>query len=413
MHQTPSANRFHIAFAGRTNAGKSSLINRLSNQEASLVSDIPGTTTDPVRRAIEILPLGPCVLIDTAGLDDSGKLGELRAQKSREVLREADLVVAVFDATSGPHDARRFFQQELAALSIPLLGVVNKSDLQPVDLPAWQRALPFPLLVVSAARGEGLGLLLEHIARLASTETREPGITASLLQPGEVCLLVTPIDDSAPKQRLILPQVQVIRDILDRNGIALITKERELKTAFLMALGQVRLVITDSQVFPLVDCQIPPEIPLTSFSILFARHRGDLSTLVQGALAVDNLRPGDRVLIAEACTHTRQHQDIGQVQIPRRLRQRIGGELDFHWTSGSSYPDRLSNYRLVIHCGGCMISRRQMLRRIAAATDQQVPIVNYGILLAYLAGILPRALTPFTDEIDPLLLRQIAGPAPT
>lgn len=395
MQDTPKANRLHIAIFGRRNAGKSSLINALTQQDIALVSAIPGTTTDPVFKAMEIPPLGPCMIIDTAGIDDVGELGELRTKKSRAVLNQTDLALLVIDPAAGISEFERELKEEIIARDIPVIGVLNKTDLGPVETNQLEKELGLPLVPVSSRTREGIRLLKERIIQSAPAAFEEPHIVGDLLSPGDTCVLVVPIDLAAPKGRLILPQVQTIRDILDNDAIATIVKESELREALAGLAQKPRLVITDSQAFRQVAAETPDDVLMTSFSILFARYKGDLLELVRGAKAIETLRPGDKVLIAEACTHHAQADDIGRVQIPRWLCQYVGGELDFQWSSGSGYPDNLAEFKLVVHCGACMINRRQMLHRIDMARENHVPIVNYGVLLAFVHGILDRALKPF------------------
>lgn len=395
MQDTPKANRLHIAIFGRRNAGKSSLINALTNQDIALVSEVPGTTTDPVFKAMEILPLGPCMIIDTAGIDDVGQLGALRIKKTREVLNQTDVALLVVDAQAGASDFEQELKAEIKAKNIPVVGVLNKTDLGEVDVKKIEKQLGLSLMPVSSKNGAGIKLLKERIIQVAPANFEEPHIVGDLINPGDICVLVVPIDLAAPKGRLILPQVQTIRDILDNDAIAMVVKERELREALEGLSRKPRLVITDSQAFLKVDADTPDDVWMTSFSILFARYKGDLLELVKGAKAIESLQPGDKVLIAEACTHHSQADDIGKVQIPRWLRQYVGGELDFHWYSGSGYPENMKEFKLVVHCGGCMINRRQMLYRIDLARQDDVPIVNYGVLLAFVHGILDRALKPF------------------
>lgn len=395
MQDTPKANRLHIAIFGRRNAGKSSLINTLTNQEIALVSDVPGTTTDPVFKAMEILPIGPCMIIDTAGIDDVGMLGELRIKKSREVLNQADLALLVIDPEIGITDFETELKIEIKDKNIPVVAVLNKIDQGNFDLKKLEKELGLSLIPVSSLTGAGFRQLKEKIIQVAPVNFEEPHIVGDLINPGDICVLVVPIDLAAPKGRLILPQVQTIRDILDNDAIAMVVKERELREALGGLNKKPRLVITDSQAFLKVAADTPDDVMMTSFSILFARYKGDLIELVRGAKAIENLQPGDKVLIAEACTHHSQADDIGRVQIPRWLRQYVGGELEFNWSSGSGYPENLEEYKLVVHCGACMINRRQMLYRIQMARESAVPIVNYGVLLAFVHGILDRALLPF------------------
>ncbi len=404
MQETPKANRLHIAIFGRRNAGKSSLINALTNQEIALVSEVPGTTTDPVFKAMEILPVGPCMIIDTAGIDDVGLLGELRIRKTREILNQADLALLVVDPEAGVTSFEWKLKAAIEDKKLPLIGVLNKADLGAEGTASYEALLGLPLLPVSALTGAGMERLKEQIIHLAPVDFEEPHILGDLVSPGDLCVLVVPIDLAAPKGRLILPQVQTLRDLLDCDAMGLVVKERELREALARLQQPPRLVVTDSQAFLKVAADTPPGVMLTSFSILFARYKGDLQELVRGARAVESLRPGDRVLIAEACTHHRLADDIGRVQIPRWLRQYVGGDLQFHWSSGVGYPDGLEEYKLVVHCGGCMINRRQMLYRIQQARERGVPIVNYGVLLAFVHGILERALQPF-----PLALMALRG----
>lgn len=400
MQNTPRGNRLHIAIFGKRNAGKSSLINAITNQEAALVSAVPGTTTDPVYKTMEILPIGPVVLIDTAGLDDEGELGELRVRRSLDVMQKADLALLVMEATG---DVSRFEEEVLALCrekKMPVVGVLNKTDL-PAAVEAkeeqFRETLGLEPVSVSARSGAGITELKLAIIRNAPAAWDDRTIVGDLLQPGDTALLVVPIDLAAPKGRLILPQVQTIRDILDHDALSLVVKEREVKEAIAQLKKKPKIVITDSQAFLKADADTPPDVLLTSFSILFARYKGDLAALVRGAAAINSLRPGDKVLMSEACTHHRVEDDIGRVKIPRWLRQSVGGELQFEWSSGHGFPANLQDYKLVIHCGGCMINRREMLARIAQAQAEGVPIVNYGVAIAHLMGILPRALSPFPE----------------
>jgi len=406
MDKTPQSSRLHIGIFGRRNAGKSSLINALTNQDVALVSEIPGTTTDPVYKAMELLPLGPVVLIDTAGIDDVGTLGDLRVRRTLRVVNSTDLAILVIDCQCGVGSWEMELVQLLRSRRIPTLAVANKSDLTPPDghLERWKEDLGVPLVAVSSLTRAGMGELIRLIVEHSPSEFADPPIIGELISAGDVVVLVVPIDSGMPKGRLILPQVQTIRDILDNDAIALVVKDQELEAA-LEALGRrPRLVVTDSQAFGRVAAIVPDDVPLTGFSILYARYKGDLELLVSGARAVDDLKPGDRVLIAEACTHHRQADDIGKVKIPRLLCRSAGGELSFTWTSGLGYPDDLASYRLVVHCGGCMINRKEMLYRIRAAEEAGVPIVNYGVLLAKMHGVLERALAPFPMALAALQL---------
>lgn len=400
MNETPRGSRLHIAILGRRNAGKSSLINALTRQDAAIVSDVPGTTTDPVYKSMEILPVGPVVIIDTAGIDDAGELGGLRVKKTTGVLNKADLMVLVVDPGQEFGRYEMDLIKKAGEINLPVVGVLNKTDLYP-DSGADDlgQKLGISLLPVSAVTGRGMEELKKEIIRAAPREWAAPAIIGDLISPGDIVALVVPIDLAAPRGRLILPQVQTIRDILDHDAIALVVKERELKKALSELGRRPRMVVTDSQVFLKVDADTPRDILMTSFSILFARYKGNLEALVSGAMAADHLQPGDRVLIAEACTHHRVADDIGTVKIPRWLRQRVGGDLQFDWSSGAGLPENLREYKLIVHCGACMINRKEMLHRIMQASGAGVPVVNYGVLIAYLHGILERALSPFPPAL--------------
>jgi len=398
MNETPRANRLHIAIFGRRNAGKSSLINALTNQDIAVVSAVAGTTTDPVYKSMEILPLGPVVIIDTAGIDDVGELGELRVQRSLEVLNKTDMVLLVIDSGSAITDFEMDIARRCKEKKLPMLAVLNKLDIHTitnVQLEEIEGKLGVKPLPVSALTREGMAALKIALIKSAPPSWDEQSIVGDLLNPGDLAVLVVPIDLAAPKGRLILPQVQTIRDILDHDAMAYVVKERELKECFNTLNKKPRIVITDSQAFLKADADTPPDVMLTSFSILFARYKGDLATLAAGARAIEKLRAGDKVLMVEACTHHRVEDDIGTVKIPRWLRQFVGGELDFQWSSGARFPENLGDYKLVVHCGACMINRREMLSRIMQAQVAGVPIVNYGVCIAYIMGILPRALSPF------------------
>ena len=398
MQETPKGSRLHIAIFGRRNAGKSSLINALTNQDIALVSDVPGTTTDPVYKAMEILPMGPVMLIDTAGIDDVGELGLLRVERTMQVLNKADLAVMVVSGDGGVTNYERDLKEAVAKRGIPLVAVINKIDeaLPPkMEIAAWQEELGLSLLAVSAKTGQGMEELKKELIRQAPDDWEGAPIIGDLLTGGDLAILVVPIDTAAPKGRLILPQVQTIRDILDHDASCIVVKERELRSALDNLRHPPKIVVTDSQEFEKVAADTPEDVPLTSFSILMARHKGDLVTLAAGAKAIDSLKAGDRILIAEGCTHHRQADDIGKAKIPRWLRQMVGGELEFEWVSGGHFPADLTPYSLIIHCGACMLNRREMLYRLAVAREQGVPIVNYGVLIAHIHGILSRALGPF------------------
>jgi [FeFe] hydrogenase H-cluster maturation GTPase HydF len=398
MQDTPKGARLHIAIFGRRNAGKSSLINALTSQDIALVSDVPGTTTDPVYKAMEILPLGPVMLIDTAGIDDVGDLGALRVERTMQVLNKTDLALLVLEPAAGLTDYELGLAADIKKRKLPLVAVVNKSDEAAVaseKLAAWAEVLGEPVLAVSAKTGQGVEELKRLIIRKAPDNWEGPPVIGDLINPGDTVVLVVPIDLAAPKGRLILPQVQTIRDVLDHDAYSVVVKERELREALANLKHKPRLVVTDSQEFLKVAADTPPDVALTSFSILFARYKGDLETLAAGAKAIERLQPGDRVLIAEGCTHHRQADDIGRVKIPRWLRQAVGGELEFSWVSGGDFPRDLASYKLIVHCGACMLNRREMLHRLSIARESGVPIVNYGVLIAQVHGILHRALAPF------------------
>lgn len=399
MNNTPRGNRLHIALFGRRNAGKSSLINALTNQQVAIVSEVAGTTTDPVYKSMEILPLGPVVMIDTAGLDDEGALGKLRVEKSLAVLSKTDLALLVIDAQTGSGSLEQEVVQLCREKDIPVIVVINKIDTcdsQRIDQQVIKQQLGTEnIVLVSATDKVGIGDLKISLVKTAPAHFDDQSIVGDLINPGDTAVLVTPIDLAAPKGRLILPQVQVIRDILDSDAMAYVVKERELKQCIDNLKKKPRIVITDSQAFLKADADTPPDVLLTSFSILFARHKGNLEVLVEGAKTLLALKPGDRVLMSEGCTHHRVEDDIGRVKLPRWIRQYVGGEIHFEWSSGTTMPTDLSSYKLVVHCGSCMLNRREMLARIMMAEEQGVAIVNYGVAIAALQGILPRALSPF------------------
>ena len=391
MNNTPSGERTHIGFFGRRNAGKSSIVNAVTGQDLAVVSDVKGTTTDPVSKAMELLPLGPVMVIDTPGYDDVGELGGLRVKKTRQVLNKTDIAVLVTDGTQDIQDTDRELMELFRAKEIPFLVVRNKADLlaeipEDTDRDIW----------VSALEGRKIQELKERIARLRQ-EAPEKRIIADKLSPGDLAVLVVPIDKAAPKGRLILPQQQTIRDILEAGAGAIVVRDSELALT-LQKLGRdPELVITDSQVFGPVSKLVPRQVPLTSFSILMARYKGLLEEAVRGAAAVAGLRDGDTVLIAEGCTHHRQCDDIGTVKIPGWLRKATGKALNIRVCSGTEFPDDLSGIALVVHCGGCMLNEREVRYRMKCAVDQGVPITNYGILIAHLNGILKRSVEIFPD----------------
>lgn len=402
MLKTPKSMRIHIGLFGRRNVGKSSLLNAITRQQVAIVSEVAGTTTDPVEKPMELLPLGPVLFIDTAGIDDEGALGALRVEKTHQVFDRADVGVLVAEAGSwGAFEDQML--DELGTRKIPVLVAFNKSDVCSPD-PMLLAALSdrkIRYVQVSALSGGGIPSLREALLDSTPAELIDhPAIAGDLVGPGELAVLVVPIDKEAPKGRLILPQVQTIRDLLDSDALSMVVKERDLPQALALLKTLPRLVITDSQVFLKVSTDVPPGVPLTSFSILFARFKGDLLSQVQGTLAIDSLKPGERVLIAEACSHHPIDEDIGRVKIPRWLTQYVGGKLAFDHIQGHDFPTDLSPYRLVIHCGACMWNRREMLSRILHCRHSGVPITNYGLVIAYSLGILERALEPFPAALE-------------
>ncbi|HYW79439.1 MAG TPA: [FeFe] hydrogenase H-cluster maturation GTPase HydF [Thermoguttaceae bacterium] len=402
MQRTPKGFRLHIGLFGRRNAGKSSLLNALTRQEVSIVSNVAGTTTDPVEKPMELLPIGPVLFIDTAGIDDVGALGEQRVKKTQQVLDRTDLGLIVVDA--GQWNAfEEAILHELQSRKIPAIVVWNKSDLgRPTSsLVDMLREARTPTVETIASQGQGMVALREAlIGAVPDDFLRTPPIVADLVPPGEMAVLVVPIDLEAPKGRLILPQVQTIRDLLDGDAYCTVVKERELRDALDRLKRPPALVVTDSQAFLKVAGDTPSDVKLTSFSILFARQKGDLSQFVEGAMAIERLRPGDRVLIAESCTHHPIGDDIGRVKIPRWLQQYVGGKLDIESTQGHDFPADLADYRLVVHCGACMWNRREMLSRMLRCRRAGVPICNYGMTIAYTLGIFDRALEPFPDAME-------------
>ncbi len=414
MIKTPKGLRLHIALFGRRNVGKSSLLNALTRQEVSIVSDIAGTTTDPVEKPMELLPIGPVLFIDTAGIDDVGALGQMRVQRTRKIFDRADVGVVVTEAgTWGEFE--QAILDELTRRKIAPIVVFNKIDLAPPDqaLIARLKQDKIPMLLTSVPKdGEVRGMLdfREALIRQAPEEfINAPTILGDLVRAGELAVLVVPIDLEAPKGRLILPQVQAIRDVLDNDAYCMVVKERELRDALDGLKRPPKIVVTDSQSFLKVAGDTPPEIPMTSFSILFARFKGDLNTLVRGALAIETLHPGDRVLVAEACSHHPIGDDIGRVKIPRWLTQYIGGKVEFTTVQGHDFPDDLSGYKLVIHCGACMWNRREMLTRMMKCREAGVPITNYGVAISYLLGIFERALSPFPGALEELARTRKSG----
>ena len=390
LNDTPSGERLHIGFFGRRNAGKSSVVNAVTGQELSVVSDVKGTTTDPVTKAMELLPVGPVVIIDTPGYDDVGTLGELRVKKTRQILNRTDVAVLIVDSSEGLSDTDRQLADLFREKNIPWLTVYNKSDI------ADAKPQKDNEISVCALDGTNIHELKEKIAALANTGRTEKHIIGDLIEPGDLIVLVTPIDAAAPKGRMILPQVQTLRDILDANAMAVFTKEFQLEET-LRKLEKPKMVVTDSQAFGYVNKIVPDDISLTSFSILMARYKGFLETAVKGAASISTLNDGDTVLISEGCTHHRQCGDIGSVKLPALLRKTTGKSLNIKLSSGREFPEDLSGISLVIHCGGCMLNEREVSFRMNSAVEQDVPFTNYGIAIASMNGILKRSLEIFPD----------------
>ena len=391
LNATPSGDRIHIGFFGRRNAGKSSVVNAVTGQDLAVVSDVKGTTTDPVSKAMELLPLGPVMIIDTPGFDDEGHLGELRVKKTRQVLNKTDIAILVVDAAEGKKDCDHQLIDLFRAKEIPYVVVYNKKDLLETIPEDTEHEI-----YVSALKGEKIFELKERMARLQQTG-EEHCIIRDKLNPGDFAVLVVPIDKAAPKGRLILPQQQTIRDILEANAVSIVVKETELPQTLASLGKKPAMVITDSQVFHTVSAMVPEDIPLTSFSILMARYKGLFADALRGAAAVEKLKDGDKVLIAEGCTHHRQCDDIGTVKIPNWLRKYTGKDISIESCSGMEFPEDLSPYAMVIHCGGCMLNEREVRYRTKCAVDQGVPITNYGLLIAYMNGILRRSTSLFPE----------------
>lgn len=402
LNTTPSAERTHIGIFGRRNAGKSSLINALTGQSLAIVSEVKGTTTDPVLKAMELLPLGPVVMIDTPGLDDEGNLGALRIQKAYQILNKTDIAILVIDGTSAPSPEDLDILSLIQKKGIPFLVVLNKADLISSSETTVKKAAdilqvqPEKLFWASASSGSHIQELKEAIACLVPEEDQTRRIAADLVQPLDFVILVVPIDSAAPKGRLILPQQQTIRDLLEAGAVSIVVRESELAKTLAKLDRRPDLVITDSQAFQEVASIVPNDIPLTSFSILFARYKGNLELLAAGAKTLDSLEDGDHILISEGCTHHRQCEDIGTVKLPRWIRTHTGKELSFDFTSGTEFPPDLQRYRLIIHCGGCTLNEREMKYRLKCAEDAGIPITNYGTAIAYMKGILARSLEIFS-----------------
>lgn len=399
LNSTPSSERVHIGIFGKRNAGKSSVINAITNQSLAIVSDIKGTTTDPVSKAMELLPLGPVMIIDTPGLDDVGELGKMRIQKSYQVLNKSDIGILVIDGTFGQTDEDKALINKFKEKNIPYIVVMNKLDLvrEQQNIDENEINSNPNTIWVSSTTKENIYELKEMIAKQAPTDEPKFKIVGDLLNPSDFVVLVVPIDKAAPKGRLILPQQQTIRDILEANANAIVVKENELKNTLKNLGKKPKLVITDSQVFSKVSTDTPKDILLTSFSILFSRYKGDLKETVKGVKTLEDLKDNDTILISEGCTHHRQCDDIGTVKIPKWITKYTNKKINFEFTSGTEFPYDLSKYKMIIHCGGCTLNEREMKYRVKCAQDQNIPFTNYGILIAYTQGILKRTLEPFSD----------------
>lgn len=401
MNQTPASERVHISFFGKRNAGKSSIINAVTGQDLAIVSSVMGTTTDPVYKTMELLPLGPVMVIDTPGIDDEGELGALRVRKSYQVLNKTDIAILVIDSTAGKGEEELELIHRFHKKGIPYLIVYNKIDLLSTEkIKNLAMSVRAGEVLVSASDGMNIQELKEKIASLKPEDTHKYPLIQDLIEPLDLVILVVPIDKAAPKGRLILPQQQTIRDILERGALSLVVRDTELKSTLDHFLAQgvcPKLVVTDSQAFARVSKAVPENITLTSFSILFSRYKGELETQLKGIAALSSIEDGDRILIAEGCTHHRQCGDIGTCKMPEWIRNYTGKKPVFEFTSGTEFPDDVSSYKMVVHCGGCMLNEREMKYRIACCQDQGVPITNYGILIAQVTGILKRSLGPFPE----------------
>ncbi|TDX42398.1 iron-only hydrogenase maturation protein HydF [Halanaerobium congolense] len=411
MNSTAKGDRPHIAVFGRRNVGKSSLINKLTNQKLALVSSQPGTTTDPVYKAMELLPIGPVMMIDTAGIDDQGELGEMRIKKTKEIMRKTDLALLVISAVQGAGEFEADLVREFKEKDIPFIVVLNKIELledaekaEPIstlkNFDKFLKKFKLDFIKASAEQEINIDLIRETIAEEMPEDCSRQTIMGDLIDPGDTVVLVTPIDSAAPKGRLILPQVQTIRDILDHDASALVTKKTKVKSEIDKLENAPKIVVTDSQAFETVAREVPEDILLTGFSVLFARYKGDLKTFVRGAKAMEKLKAGDKVLVAEACTHRRQQDDIGTVKIPNWVHSKISPEIEFEHVSGREFPDNLKDYTVILHCGSCMLNRKEVLSRLKEAEAEGVPVINYGMGIAWLHGILDRALEPFPEALE-------------
>ncbi len=398
LNETASAERVHISFFGMRNAGKSSLVNAVTGQELSVVSDVKGTTTDPVKKAMELLPIGPVVIVDTPGIDDEGELGALRIKKAKQAMSYTDIAILVVDAKCGlsplDNDLLNIFKEK----NIPYIIAYNKADLLKTTPPISENEI-----FVSAKDKINIEKLKEMLGKVLKTENAEKKLVSDLINPGDLVLMVIPIDEAAPKGRIILPQQQTLRDILDTGASAMVCKDSELEKTLAMLSQKPKLVITDSQVFGAVSKIVPKDILLTSFSILFARYKGDLKSLVLGAKKLDEIGDGDKILISEGCTHHRQCGDIGTQKLPMWIQKYTGKKPQFSFSSGTDFPEDISEYSLIIHCGGCMLNSREMKSRIAYAKDEDIPMTNYGVIIAKMNGILERSIEPFEDIYNLLI----------
>ncbi|MDO5038666.1 [FeFe] hydrogenase H-cluster maturation GTPase HydF [Clostridium sp.] len=390
MNNTPNANRKHIAIFGNTNSGKSSLMNRILGQEMSLVSEVMGTTTDPVQKAMELIPVGPVLLIDTAGLEDKSELGNLRMQKTMEVLKKTDVAIFVLDASSPDFESFDKWKVEALKYNIPFIVAANKAEVASKEIVETLKTKYKEVICTSTVANIGINEIKEALVNILEKEDEEKSLIGDLVPYGGKVILVVPIDSEAPKGRLILPQVQVIRDCLDNGIKSYVVRDTELLSA-LSDLKDIDLVITDSQAFKSVSKIVPKDIKLTSFSILFARQKGDLKSFIDGVNKIRLLKPGANILISESCTHNVSHEDIGRIKIPKLLEKYVGGKLNFEFRVGHDFPENIQKYDLIIHCGACMINRKTVLNRVKICSDKEIPITNYGVVLAFLTGILDRS----------------------
>ena len=400
MYTAPVSNRLHIGIFGRRNVGKSSLINALTGQSLAIVSKVAGTTTDPVRKSMEILPIGPCMLIDTAGIDDTGELGAKRIEKTRTVLRKTDVGILLMDANSGFGEMEKEYMDLFSESGVPCIVILNKTDISDtIILEKELSGLGIDFLKVSALTGKGIDDLKLKLIEKAPSSWQPVPLIRDIIKEKDIIVMVCPVDSAMPQGRLILPQVQVLREILDANATAFVCKDTELKDTLCSLKRKPDLVITDSQVFQDVKDQVEQEVKLTSFSIVYARHKGDLQAFLEGVNAVEELSSGDEILIAEACTHHAQPEDIGRCKIPTWLQNYTGKDLNFEIMAGGDFPEELERYKMIISCGGCMVNRREMMYRVEKAKKAGVAITNYGILISYFSGILKRTLDPFREGV--------------